>query len=256
MVAYGDAKKSGREVSFDVTDNTITVNGVSFNMIWVEGGTFEMGSNNLHDDAKPVHDVTLDGYYIAETEVTQALWMAVMGKDEGWSDDYGKGSNYPAYFVSYYEAIDFCEKLNELTYYKYNFRLPTEAEWEYAARGGNKSRGYEYSGSNNIDDVAWYECNIIRSTHPVKGKECNELGLYDMSGNLWEWCSDRYSSSYYSHSPSTNPTGPESGDYRVLRGGSWGKGERGCRVANRCSIYPDCSLSSYGFRIASSLSLQ
>ena len=252
----GDAKppKPSKEVSDEVTDNTITVNGVSFNMIWVEGGTFKMGSNDGDSDEKPVHDVTLDGYWIAETEVTQALWKAVMGEDKGWSNDYGKGPNYPAYYVSYNEAVKFCEKLNEKTDYKYNFRLPTEAEWEYAARGGNKSNGYKYSGSNNIDDVAWYYAD---STHAVKDKSPNELGLYDMSGNLWEWCSDWYSSSYYSNSPSKNPTGPESGDYgsRVLRGGSWSSDESYCRVANRGSNDPGSSYYGYGFRLASSLSL-
>ena len=257
MVAYGDAKKSGREVSFDVTDNTITVNGVSFNMIWVEGGTFKMGSNDGYSGARPAHDVTLDGYCIAETEVTQELWKAVMGGYDRWDDDWGKGPNYPAYFVSYYEAIDFCEKLNELTYNKYNFRLPTEAEWEYAARGGNKSHGYEYSGSNNIDGVAWYDDNSGYIAHPVKSKKCNELGLYDMSGNLWEWCSDRYSSSYYSHSPSKNPTGPNHGDYRVLRGGSWNYYKWDCQVTYRHNYDPDHGFDSGGFRIvSSSLSLQ
>ena len=234
----------------------ITVNGVSFKMIWVEGGTFEMGSNDGYDDEQPIHAVTLDGYWIAETEVTQALWKAVMGSDEGWSNDYGKGSNYPAYDVSYNEAVDFCKRLNELTDYKYGFRLPTEAEWEYAARGGKKSNGYKYSGSNNIDDVAWYVDNSGYVAHPVKSKKCNELGLYDMSGNLWEWCSDWYSSSYYSNSPSNNPTGPKSGDYRVLRGGGWSHGESGCRVADRYYCIPDCSIYLFGFRVASSLSLQ
>ena len=235
----------------------ITVNGVSFKMIWVEGGTFEMGSNDGYDDEQPIHAVTLDGYWIAETEVTQALWKAVMGSDEGWSNDYGKGSNYPAYDVSYNEAVDFCKRLNELTDYKYGFRLPTEAEWEYAARGGKKSNGYKYSGSNNIDDVAWYVDNSGYVAHPVKSKKCNELGLYDMSGNLWEWCSDWYSSSYYSNSPSNNPTGPKSGDYgsRVLRGGSWGYDESYCRVAFRNRGNPDLGSYFFGFRIASSLSL-
>ena len=252
----GKPPKPSNEVSVEVTDNTITVNGVSLNMIQVDGGTFEMGSNYGESDEKPVRDVTLDGYWIAETEVTQALWKAVMGIDKGWSDDYGKGSNYPAYNVSYNEAVDFCEKLNELTEYKYGFRLPTEAEWEYAARGGKKSNGYKYSGSNNIDDVAWYVDNSGCVAHPVKSKKCNELGLYDMSGNLWEWCWDWYGSSYYSNSPSNNPTGPKSGDYRVLRGGSWSSNEPFCRVALRSNFNPANCGYNYGFRIASSLSLQ
>ena len=251
----GGAKRSINEAG--VVVQTIPVNGVDLNMIWVEGGTFRMGSNDDESNENPVHDVTLDGYWIAETEVTQALWKAVMGKDEGWSDDYGKGSNYPAYYVSYNEAVDFCKKLNELTDYKYNFRLPTEAEWEYAARGGTKSNGYEYSGSNTIDEVAWYGGNYGFEAHPVKSKKCNELGLYDMSGNLWEWCSDWYSISYYSNSPSKNPTGPEDSDYagRVVRGGSWPYYKSYFRVSGRAGSDSDASIRSGGFRIASSLSL-
>ena len=248
-----DAKRSINEAG--VVVQTIPVNGVDLNMVWVEGGTFKMGSNDGYDDEQPVHDVTLDGYWIAETEVTQALWKAVMGEDKGWSNDYGKGPNYPAYYVSYNDAVDFCEKLNEKTDYKYNFRLPTEAEWEYAARGGKKSNGYKYSGSNNIDDVAWYEDNSGRVAHSVKSKKCNELGLYDMSGNVWEWCSDWYSSSYYHNSPSKNPTGPSSGDYRVLRGGSWYLNESLCRVAFRGRDTPSYRSNFYGFRVVASLSL-
>ena len=255
MVACGDdAEKSINDVRVEVKCRTITVNGVSFNMIQVEGGTFEMGSNYGESDEKPVHDVTLDGYWIAETEVTQALWRAVMGKDKGWSDNSSKGSNYPAYCVSYYQAVDFCEKLNELTDYKYGFRLPTEAEWEYAARGGKKSNGYKYSGSNNIDDVAWYYDNSGDvAALPVKSKKCNELGLYDMSGNLWEWCSDWYD--LYQSNAQNNPTGPKSGDYRVLRGGCWDSDESYCRVAIRGSDLPGDGHSDFGCRIASSLSL-
>ena len=255
MVACDYAKRSINEAG--VVVQTIPVNGVDLNMIWVEGGTFRMGSNDDESNENPVHDVTLDGYWIAETEVTQALWKAVMGKDKGWSDDYGKGSNYPAYYVSYNEAVDFCEKLNELTDYKYNFRLPTEAEWEYAARGGNKSNGYEYSGSNTIEDVGWTYDNSGFEAHPVKSKKRNELGLYDMSGNMWEWCSDWYGSSYYSNSPSKNPTGPNHGDFRVIRGGSWDYFGSYCRVAGRFGCRPGYSGDSgnLGFRLASSLSL-
>lgn len=256
-VGGDDVNESNNDESVVATDQSITVNGVTFNMIWVEGGKFKMGSNDGDDDEMPIHDVTLDGYWIAETEVTQGLWEAVMGRDEGWSDGCGKGSNYPAYLVSYNEAVDFCEKLNALTDNKYNFRLPTEAEWEYAARGGNKSRGYKYSGSDNLGSVAWYGGNSGSTNHAVKDKAPNELGLYDMSGNVWEWCSDWYGSSYYSNSPDKNPTGPLNGDYgsRVLRGGSWLERESGCRVANRIGNFPDYSSDRCGFRIASSLSL-
>ena len=239
-------------------DFTVTVGNVSFKMIWVEGGSYWMGSpaGVGDDDERPQHKVTLDGYWIAETEVTQGLWRAVMnGKDEGWTTEYGKGSDYPAYYVSYNEAIDFCKELNAKTNYKYNFTLPTEAQWEYAARGGNKSHGYTYSGSNTLDNVAWYSGNSNSKTHVVKTKAANELGIYDMSGNVCEWCSDRYSSKYYSESGNLhNPQGPSTGVGRVLRGGSWNRRAEICRVANR-DFFPVSSYYNIGFRLAVSPSL-
>ena len=209
-------------------DNFVeTVKGVSFDMVFVEGGTFEMGSDDSEasDDEKPVHSVTLSDYYIGETEVTQELWEAVMGSNPSVF----KGSKKPVEMVSWNNCQEFIMKLNRLT--GRDFRLPTEAEWEYAARGGNKSQGYKYSGSNTIDDVAWYDENSLSTTHPVGTKAPNELGLYDMSGNVWEWCSDWYGD--YSSSSQTNPTGPFSGSGRVLRGGSWCRDARNCRVAFR-----------------------
>ena len=216
---------------------TFTVNGVSFNMIYVQGGTFQMGSNDSGASymEEPVHSVTLSDYYIGETEVTQELWEAVMGttveqqrkKEEEYLghdlDLYGVGSNYPMCYISWEDCQEFIKKLNRIT--GKNFRLPTEAQWEYAARGGNKSLGYEYSGSNTIDEVAWYYRNACKvgssssdyGTHRVGTKLPNELGLYDMSGNVWEWCSDWYGS--YSTSSQTNPTGPTTSSDRVLRGG-------------------------------------
>ena len=239
-------------------DFTVTVGNVSFKMIWVEGGSYWMGSpaGVGYSDEQPSHRVTLDGYWIAETEVTQGLWRAVMGAEEGWTQGYGYGTNYPAYYVSYDEAIDFCNKLNELTDNKYGFRLPTEAEWEYAARGGNKSHGYTYSGSNTLDNVAWYSGNSNSKTHVVKTKAANELGIYDMSGNVWEWCSDWYGSKYYSESGNLpNPKGPSTGGGRVLRGGSWSSNAEFCRVANRYNSDPDLSNNLIGFRLAVSSSL-
>lgn len=251
-----DAESQGQQTQ--PANFIVTVGNVSFKMIWVEGGCFDMGSpaGVGYNDERPQHKVTLDGYWIAETEVTQGLWRAVMnGKDEGWTTECGKGSDYPAYCVSYTEAIDFCNKLNELTDNKYGFRLPTEAEWEYAARGGNKSNGYTYSGSNTLDNVAWYSGNSNSKTHVVKTKAANELGIYDMSGNVWEWCSD-YSSRYYSESGNLqNPKGPSTGVGRVLRGGSWYDYAEYCRVANRFNYFPDDSNDYFGFRLAASSSL-
>ncbi|MBR6647916.1 MAG: SUMF1/EgtB/PvdO family nonheme iron enzyme, partial [Bacteroidaceae bacterium] len=211
------------------------VKGISFEMVAVEGGTFNMGSNDSEafDLEKPVHSVTLSDYYIGETEVTQELWEAVMGSNPS----YFKGDKYPVEQVSYNDCIDFINKLNTFLAGQLpdrrKFRLPTEAQWEFAARGGNKGKNnnYKYSGSNSIDDVARYDDKSGGGTHPVKQKQPNELGLYDMTGNVWEWCSDWCGS--YSSSLQTDPEGPSSGEYRVLRGGSWFDNALGCRVAHR-----------------------
>ena len=219
---------------------TETVKGLNLKMILVEGGTFAMGSTSGDSDEKPVHNVTLDSYYIGETEITQAQWRAIMGTNPS----YYTGDNRPVEKVSWDDAQAFCKKLSELTGKKYV--LPTEAQWEYAARGGNKSKGYTYSGSNNVDDVAVYDTS---SHSNVKSKLPNELGIYDMSGNVWEWCSDWYGSSYYSTSPWTNPSGPSSGSYRVLRGGSWINDSGGCRVAARRGNRPSSRGDDYGFRV-------
>lgn len=229
---------------------TFTVNGVSFTMVFVEGGTFTMGAtseqgSDADDDEKPTHRVTLSDYYIGETEVTQALWKAVMGNNPS----YFEGDNLPVEKVSYEDVKTFITKLNGKTGKK--FRLPTEAEWEYAARGGNKSKGYKYSGSNNIDDVAWYDDNSNLRTHPVKTKQPNELGIYDMNGNVWEWCSDWYGG--YSSNAQTNPQGPSSGSYRVIRGGSWFGSARYCRASYRYHDNLSDLGNTLGFRLALAL---
>ena len=203
------------------------------NMVYVSGSTFTMGGtseqgSDAYDDEKPTHSVTLSSYYICKYEVTQALWRAVMGNNPSNF----KGDNLPVECVSWDDCQTFINRLNSYT--GRNFRLPTEAEWEFAARGGNYSRHYKYSGSNYISDVAWYDGNSSNRTHPVGTKQANELGLYDMSGNVWEWCSDWYGS--YSSYSQNDPTGPNSGSDRVGRGGSWYYGARGCR-----SSYRDCS---------------
>lgn len=228
-------------------DQSFTVNGVRFNMIKVEGGTFRMGAteeqgSDAWDDEKPVHSVTLSDYYIGQTEVTQQLWQAVMGSNPS----YFKGdSQCPVENVSWEDCQEFIEKLNRLT--GQNFRLPTEAEWEFAARGGNKSRGYKYSGSNTVGDVAWYYGNSGDRTHAVATKQANELGLYDMSGNAWERCSDWRGA--YPKSSQTNPKGPLSGSGRVLRGGSWYSDARGVRVSFRGCIAPSGRYYPYGLRL-------
>ena len=223
---------------------TFTVNGVSFEMVFVEGGTFQMGSNDGESDEQPVHQVTLSNYHIGKTEVTQELWQAVMGSNPSYSGF--KGAKNPVNNVSWNDCQEFISKLNRLTGGR--FRLPTEAEWEYAARGGNKSRGYKYSGSDYLGRVAWYEDNSDSKVHPVGSKSPNELGLYDMSGNVREWCSDWYDS--YLSSPQTNPTGPSSGNNRMGRGGSWDHNATRCRVANRGGSAPAFSSGSLGLRLA------
>ena len=244
--------------SAPAASQTFTANGVSFKMIRVNGGTFTMGAtseqeSDAESDEKPAHQVTLSTYYIGETEVTQDLWQAVMGStvaqqrdkaNKEWSLR-GGGGNYPMYYISWEECQTFISRLNSLT--GRSFRLPTEAEWEFAARGGNQSRGYKYSGSNSLGNVAWNTDNSGNETHPVKQKSPNELGLYDMSGNVWEWCQDCYGS--YSSSSQTNPTGASSGSYRVYRGGSWGNDAGDCRVSVRNDYAPDARGDYLGLRL-------
>lgn len=226
---------------------TYTVNGVSFTMINVKGGSFMMGSPDIDGDARdnegPIHKVTLSDYSIGETQVTQELWKAVMGSNPS---RFTGNLQCPVEQVSWNDCQTFIKKLNQLT--GENFRLPTEAEWEYAARGGKDSKRYKYSGSNTIGDVAWYIDNSSSKTHPVKTKHSNELGIYDMSGNVLEWCYDWYGD--YSSFAQTNPTGSSSGSYRVLRGGSWFSYAVYCRVAVRIFDIPSSSSYSLGLRLS------
>ena len=245
----------GIDLNPPVTE-TFTVNGVTFKMVAVEGGVFTMGAtaeqgSDARDNEKPAHQVTLSSYSIGETEVTQSLWQAVMGSNPSY---FTGDQNRPVEKVSWNDCQIFITKLNEMT--GKQFRLPSEAEWEYAARGGNKSKGYKYSGSNTIGEVAWYYDNSCAmgssspdyGTHAVATKSSNELGLYDMSGNVWEWCQDWWGR--YSSESQTNPTGPASGSSRVVRGGSWGDAG-GCRVSYRnISRFPTVTNSGQGLRLA------
>ena len=234
---------NGGTPAFDGEDKVFTVNGVSFKMIAVKSGTFQLGSDDWYDNEKPVHQVTLSDYYIGETEVTQELWSAVMGSNPS---EFPGNMQRPVEMVSWNDCQTFISRLNELT--GETFRLPTEAQWEYAARGGNKSKGYTYSGSNVIDDVAWYLDNLSSTTHPVKTKAPNELGIYDMTGNVLEWCSDWYGS--YSFAAQTDPTGPSTGSIRVNRGGSFNYDATYCSVANRISYPPAGIYGNLGLRLA------
>ena len=234
------SNQNGSTPAFDGEDKVYTANGVSFKMIAVRGGTFQMGND---DGYNAVHQVTLSDYYIGETEVTQELWNAVMGSNPSY---FTGDMQLPVECVSWDDCQTFISRINELT--GKIFRLPTEAQWEYAARGGNKSKGYTYSGSNEIDDVAWHYFNSSSTTHPVKTKASNELGIYDMTGNVGEWCSDWYD--FYSSAAQTDPTGPAKGSYRVYRGGSWSHNATLCRVAIRFNHAPADGSYYLGLRLA------
>ena len=238
---------------------TFIVNGVSFDMVFVKGGTFSMGwiderdgtdaDDWINGSSKPTQSVTLSDYKIGKFPVTQSLWKAVM---DGENPSYFKGDNLPVERVNWLDAQEFIEKLNALTVKK--FRLPTESEWEFAARGGTKNNGFKYSGSNNLNEVAWYSANSGSKTNSVGTKKANELGIFDMSGNVWEWVGDRYER--YTEEAKTNPTGPITGNNRVNRGGCWGAwssyddNEMLCRIAFRDHSNPPFRGNYIGFRLA------
>lgn len=237
---------------------TITVGSVTFRMLLVEGGTFMMGGSEDDPRARPwefpVHEVTLSDFYIGEMEVTQALWRAVMGtyNNPSWfTSTNGYTNNYerPVESMTYTQVTSFITKLNQKT--GKTFRLPTESEWEYAARGGKWSKGYYYIGGNNVDEVAWSSANGETITHVGGGKAPNELGLYDMGGNVEEWCSDYWSDAYTSK-PTTNPTGPTSGTARVIRGGSWDQAFYVCRPSSRHDATPNYMSAHTGLRVVMS----
>jgi len=229
---------------------------INMKMIWVEGGEFMMGctseQSGCESDEQNVRRVMVDGFYIGMLEVTQSQWEKVVGTNiytqknkADASGPYGVGPDYPMYYVSWEEAMEFCRLLSNKTGKTYT--LPTEAQWEYAARGGKKADGTKYAGSNMIDAVAWYGENSGDYTHPCGTKRANALGIYDMSGNVWEWCKDWYSSSYISYD-TNNPTGPSSGSDRVNRGGGWLSHAASCSVANRDGNSPGHRYG-LGFRV-------
>lgn len=222
-----------------VSCDIITVGDISFKMIYVEGGTFKMGDGPVPE--RPIHDVTLDSFFIAETQVTQELWEYIMECNPSRYI----GKQVPIQNIHWLDCQAFIKRLNERTGLK--FRLPTEAEWEYAAKGGNKSEGYRYSGSNYVRRVACYGNNHY-GPQDVKKLEPNELGIYDMSGNVWEWCYDRYDT--YPSSPQVNPKGAETGDYKIIRGGAYDDGFEYCVSTLRNWSHKTSQSSSIGLRLA------
>ena len=218
-------------------------------MVFVQGGVFKMGSNFGVEDELPIHDVRVDDFYIGKYEVTQLEWRLIMDQDT--NKRYFEGcDSCPVERVSWYNVIEFIEKLNQKT--GLNYRLPTEAEWEFAGRGGNISKGYKYSGSNADVSVAWKVGNSNARSHPIGRKKPNELGIYDMTGNIFEWCSDWYSPTWYQVSPKDNPIGPASGQHKVIRGGSWFQDNTGLRVCDRASANPGYRYGYVGFRLCRS----
>ncbi|MDO5496463.1 MAG: formylglycine-generating enzyme family protein [Alistipes sp.] len=248
-------RKSAHQNTYE-KDFVESERGLNMRMVYVEGGTFTMGASEYDSEAygreKPAHQVTLSPFYIAECEVTQYQWRKIMGSTvydqkelSGDSAKYGVGDDYPMCYVSYEDAKAFCRELSLLTGRTYV--LPTEAQWEFAAYGGVNSAGYKYSGGHSINDVAWYGDNSGSTTHPVGQKLSNELGLYDMCGNIYEWCSDWQGS--YSDESLFNPVGPNGGEWKVLRGGCWASVAGNCRITSRGNSSPSSRNNIIGFRV-------
>lgn len=240
-LAWGGTPADGKTTLLDLLRDDAT--GMEF--VLVKGGCFTMGDDASKDfQLKPAHKVCLDSFWLATKEVTQEQYEKVIGANPSKL----KGANLPVDSVSWLAAEKFLKKLSTLSGRKY--RLPTEAEWEYAARGGVASKGFVYAGSNTLDDVAWTKANSGATSHPVGQKAGNELGLFDMSGNVWEWCADWHDFAYYESSPQDNPKGPSKGEYRVVRGGSWFYGEGPARATYRLTGVPDSAVNNFGFRVA------
>ncbi|MDE6494318.1 MAG: formylglycine-generating enzyme family protein [Bacteroidales bacterium] len=249
-------KEKATDSHRDYVENAL---GLKLDMVYVEGGSFAMGATEEQgedalDNEKPVRTVRLDSYYIGRFEITQGQWEKVMGSTvrDQWAVadiDFGiseEGDAFPMYYITWEEAVAFCEKLSELT--GRHYVLPTEAQWEYAARGGRKAQPTKYSGSDILDEVGWYYTENTKRLQLVGGKSSNELGIYDMSGNVWEYCADYYD--MYDPSQTDNPTGAETSPCRVSRGGSWADVASHCRVSYRATPLPNFRLLNLGFRVA------
>ena len=233
-------------------------------MVLVQSGSFTMGnSNGIYElNELPLHNVTVSNFFISKFEITQEQY----GQVKSYDSSFFKYDTYPVEQVTWYEAVSFCNKLSlienlepcynlktwDCNFNKNGYRLPTEAEWEFAARGGTQSEDYKYSGGDNLNDIAWYILNSGEQPHVIGTKQPNELGLHDMTGNVWEWCWDRYDSEYYSTSPENDPKGPVGPLVRVFRGGSWQNDVNKLRLSQRSFYKPDSKLLSLGFRVARS----
>jgi formylglycine-generating enzyme required for sulfatase activity len=228
---------------------TSQAKGLAGKLIHVKGGCFQMGDIFAEGDSdeRPTHKVCLDNFSIGKYEVTQGQWQAIMGNNPS---HFKKGNNYPVEMVSWQDTQKFIRKLNKKT--KRHFRLPTEAEWEYAARSGGKQE--LYSGGNRVDPLAWFERNSKAHTHPVGKKSPNHLGIYDMSGNVWEWVNDLYTNNYYQSSPERNPQGPDQGLGRIFRGGCWEARPRHLSTTYRYWFSPRNKVMYLGFRLAEGVS--
>lgn len=239
-------KKKNKSSIVVPTVSQAFLDSIGENMVWVTGGSFVMGNNISEPDERPAYEVVIDGFAISRYPVTQRQWMVIMERNPS---DFPGCDQCPVDKVSWDDAQVFIQKLNALTGKKYT--LPTEAEWEYAAKGGRDAPGnFRYAGSDNIDSVGWYAGNSGRMPHPVGQKKPNELGLYDMTGNVWEWCQDWYAKFYYEQNESNNPQGPPSGSGRVRRGGSWYTQSTNCKTSTRNNVRQDYFDDIGGFRLA------
>lgn len=240
-------KKKKKEKEKDITLPMVSkefLDSIQNNLVWVTGGRFVMGDDGGEADEKPAHEVVVDGFAISKYPVTQRQWTVIMGSNPS---EFTGCDQCPIDRVSWDDAQKFIAILNKLTGKYYS--LPTEAEWEYAAKGGLEGKGFRYSGSDDIDQVGWYTGNSNRRPHVVGEKAPNELGLYDMTGNMWEWCQDWYAKFYYELNEKYSPTGPSSGAGRVRRGGSWFTQAINCRVTTRNNVQQDYKDDSGTFRL-------